>query len=331
MDIEFSILDPFSDEDVLLLYNFIQTNYHNSDFFYLDYTLDLFQFFIRKIGECIPLLLSERGSKMPIGCIVGSVRNVVCNGKEFRCLDIDFLCVKKEMRNLRLTEKLIAKLHKEGLKIGCNLAFFTISKEIDIFKTRTSEGNLIGSGGIVCHKKAFHYPILQSKHNQSLLSPKVYRGTLPEEKQIQFLHKSLLQFYKRRFIVYDKKDLNEIMETFNNNSFIHYMFDNGTYFCFYILVLMNEGKRERHLYLYTYKIDTVSPQCIKKYIDEIAKCKETKNFDYISILDPFGFSDRDYSLIGFGRGTGSLYFYLPSSSELKMPKLTQKDISLVPI
>ena len=162
LEVSISILDPFSDEDVLMLYNFIQANYHNSEVFYLDYTYDLFEFFIRKIGKCIPLLLRVSDplgcTRDPLGCILGTVRNVVCNGKEFRCLDIDFLCVKKEQRNLRLTEKLMVKIQEEGLKIGCHLAFFTISKEIDIFK----RGDLSGSGGTICHKKAFHYPTFSS-------------------------------------------------------------------------------------------------------------------------------------------------------------------------
>lgn len=314
MDLQFRISDPLSDIEIDTLYNFINLHYRNDDLFHLQYSIDLFKFFLRNIGTCIPLLLYEKSSL--IGCVIGTVRKVILKAKEYRCLDIDFLCIKKERRNLRLTEKLIYKMQEEGLKSGCNMAFFTINKEINLFKQN-----------IVCHKRAFHYKIKKNTSPVEDSVLKIYNGTLPDNRILQNLHKSLLQFYKRRFTVYDKKDLDELRESFMNSSFIHCLFDNGTYFCFYKLDLINENKKERHLYLYTYKVDTISPQCIKKYINQIAKCEGVSNFDYISIIDPFGFNEKDYNFIGFGKGSGSLYYYLPTLTG----SINPKDISLVPI
>lgn len=251
-----------------------------------------------------------------IGCIIGCIRTVVINQQEYNCIDIDFLCIDKNHRNLKLTSFLVDLIRIESVKNNCTIGICTMSNPIHKYNNFH-----------ICCKNIYHYPVLQNVKNSNLKFIFI-NGDYSSEIDITKLHKNLNSFLQKKFLIYDKKSNDELNLMLTNNAFYHFIFDDGSYFCFYKLDLMNFSKLERHFYLYTFILN--DPSALKNYLSPISNhCKSRNLCDFISLIDPFGISHSDYLNLGFLKGSSSLNFYLYNYSSLC--SFSSKDIHFVPI
>lgn len=320
--LKISTVDKRSDIEIINLYNFVKDHYKTSDLFHLIYSYDLFKFFIYDINESIPIILKTENGTI-IGCVIGTVRNlhIKSKNKNIKTLDIDFLCIKESYRGSGIINHLIKFIKYEGLKINCKFAFFTISKNLPKYTS-------------ICHKSIYHHKIQSRQIGVKLVESTfncVYlNGSNIEVKIIDNIFTSLLNFNKR-YEISDIKSKDEIKSTFYNKAFSHFLFfENNSlinYFCFYKLELKNGDRKENHLYLYTYFTDKNTN--LEYLLHTIfSYCKEHFLCDFITLIDPFGFTETEYANLQLYKGTGSLYYYLENSN---LKNINPESISLVPI
>ncbi len=115
------------------LYNFFCKNYYTNEIFKWRYSIELFEYFIRDSIVIIFYLPDEIGTKIISGCIVGKPIYIMHDSKyEFqmisKCVDVNFLCVERDLRSIGICRYLKNVLIKTTLENDSNIqgALFTI-------------------------------------------------------------------------------------------------------------------------------------------------------------------------------------------------------------
>ena len=115
---EWKDVDLSQSNEVDKLYEFLKTNYigDESHLFGMEYSKDFLKWYLSPPGmhsEWIVSVLKEdkiKNKKKMIGFISAVPSKIVVNGTEVQLAKVNFLCVKKEFRNKRLTPVLIQEI-----------------------------------------------------------------------------------------------------------------------------------------------------------------------------------------------------------------------------
>lgn len=307
------------------LLEFINANYdYAQDEFKLEYSLSLLKYFVQ--DDCIPLAFYSSGRM--VGFILGAKRQMVINNFEFASIEVNFLCILSQLRDLHLSSYMINVLTKHAVERGIITAIYTVGKDI--------------KAPAFCKKRYYHLPInykvlkeiglidMNCKEMFSDLKTNkdiVYYHCNDVKVSEEFLHNvqvTMQNFHCASHLLYDKKTLAQIKEWFENPAF-HVFFIDDDFFCLYRLDTKDKksGRLCKNGYMYTY--NTLNYHLIE-HIREY--CKEHNIFDLITLVDPFGIDKDEYKKVGFLPGTGSLNYYYYN---LKVPRMSTRECGFVTI
>jgi hypothetical protein len=307
------------------LLEFINANYdYEQDEFKLEYSLSLLKYFFQ--DDCIPLAFYSLGRM--VGFILGAKKQMVVNKNEFTSIEVNFLCILGQLRDLHLSSYMINVLTKHALERDIITAIYTVGKDI--------------KAPAFCKKRYYHLPInykLLKEIGMIDMNCKEIVSDSKSKHEIVYYHcddvkvskefinnmqVTMQNFHNASHLLYDKKSFVQIKEWFENPAF-HVFFIDNDFFCLYRLDTKDKksGRLCKNGYVYTY--NTLNYHLIERIREY---CKEHNIFDLITVVDPFGIDKDDYQKIGFLPGTGRLNYYYYN---LKVPRMSTRECGFVTI
>lgn len=339
------------------LLNFININYMSKNAqFTLIYTKDLLNYFISNNTLCIVFYPKGTKSNLTtfnsisdkiIGIIIGkpqivNIRHIIKDENYtqlYNSIDVDFLCIKKQLRNLHvssyminvLTNKCITEYNK---KICC--ATYTTNSKLNVEPFCTSTyynrplqiDNLLKCGFLIDENvnlntkkiyNTFDYPndFLQNKrlvYFNSIHSDVIY------EKMSNEIYNLLQKYNKSNYDIYAYKSKNDIRNLLKNQAFHKFIIKDSTdtitdFICLYNLETKNLKSNSacQNGYIYTLflsKTDDLYKSNILELISEY--CYQYKIFDMIIMLNIFDNTKEniDYLKYKLIKTSPNLYYYI---------------------
>jgi hypothetical protein len=319
-------IDIENSQELGVLFSFITDHYRSIDNFYLSYSYKLFEFFVKGIDQCIPIMLYS--NRVIIGCIIGTIRFLSINSSEVKSVDVDFLCVNKYYRGQNLAPILIELLQKEFEKYHVSVAICTIADTIPKYSNFLVSTKQIYHRIVTLEDKVYKNPPVVINGDRKVIdtrsalpSSRPCSGSLEHIGKCTQMHHFVNSFLKRKYDLFDKKSLKEFKSMFENPVFYHFFFDDSSYFCFYYLDLINTGNKERHYYLYTYALNdpalcgsgyeqftTMHIASISNYFNSIRSQTGSDKQFITLVIDQE--QEAEINGLGFKKGTGTLNLYV---------------------
>ena len=328
LKLEIEIVDLTDNTTRIEVLSFINENYdYPNDEFKLEYSLSLFNYFLQ--SDCIPIVFYSKKLHKMVGFILGIKKQMIIENKSFPSIEVNFLCILNQLRDLHLSSYMINVLTKKAVENDTTIAIYTVGKEIKV--------------PAFCRKQYFHLPINYSVLKETgMIDPKLQEKTIEidhcisyyncndetiTEEFVEGIQNKVEEFSKINYVLYDEKSRYQVREWFTNPVF--HVFDcNNNFYCFYRLDTKHKesGKLLKNGYLYVY---TSFGKELRESIKKIRSyCKEHDIFDMITVVDPFGFSVQEYTKLGFLKGTGCLNYYYYN---LRVPKMAPSECGFVTI
>lgn len=325
LKLEIELVDLTDNTTRIEVLSFINENYdYPNDEFKLEYSLSLFNYFLK--SDCIPIAFYSKKLHKMVGFILGIKKEIIIENKLFPSIEVNFLCIINQLRDLHLSSYMINVLTKKAVDNDTTFAIYTVGKEIKV--------------PAFCRKQYFHLPINYGVLKETgMIDPNTQENTIKidhcisyyncnneiiTEEFVEGIQKKVKEFRKANYILYDEKSRDQVREWFTNPVF--HVFDcNNKIYCFYRLDTKHKesGKLLRNGYLYVHT--SLGKDALKKIR---LYCKEHDIFDMITVVDPFGFSVQEYTKLGFLKGTGLLNYYYYN---LRVPKMAPSECGFVTI
>lgn len=345
IQLEYSIIINPSSEERDIMLNFINKNYRSkNENLTLNYSKELLDYYIREDTLCIlfyPKKLDKEhliiGDKL-IGLIMGQKNNVYVRDfmcfKNYSCIDVDFLCLKEQFRNMHVSSymiNIITKVCIERNNIGT--AIYTVNKKLRVtnFSKKTyyhrpiNVLNLLSTEILNSNDNSLDSVTLFQKLYNSFSYSKNFINKVKLEyiletdniEYIQEIHDKLLIYCRDKYDIYDYKSVNDIIKIFKNKAFHKFIIRDANnkiidFICLYNLETKNVEKnilsRNGHLYCMFISNDELY---YTSYILELISEYIYKNdiFDLITVMDIFDINDEDYSKLKLLKGSADLYYY----------------------
>ena len=339
------VLNPDDDCKNNLL-KFINDNYgdDNSNLV-LQYSKNLLDYFINPDSLCIVFYSKERKYNKMIGLIVAKKHNLVIRDdvlefKTYNCIDIDFLCLIKQLRNLHVSSYMINVVTKECMlqydkQVPC--AVYTVNKRLKVDN--------------FCKKTYYHRPLqienllltdmLDVNDNDNLnfeqttkLLKKLYNTfsynkdffknynleyyTTSNNLDHNLIHDNLLNYNKVNHDIYEYKSRSDIEKMLSNPVFHKFIIKNKTgdivdFVCLYNLDTYNiktkTSSRNGHFYsMFLHDNSSIYMSCVLEIISEY--CYKNNFFDLLTIMNVLNVKPEEYKFYKLLRGSASLYYYV---------------------
>lgn len=333
--------------------DFINKNYIsvNSNLTLL-YCKDLLNYFISNDSLCIPFY--TKGSKEKyidknelydkmIGLIIGKrqnlyIKNIIDNKvffKSYNSIDVDFLCIKPQLRNLHvssyminvITNKCITEYNKEvycatyttniQLKVNsfCQKSYYNRPLQID---------NLLKSE-IIFEKKdlkkyynSFCYPIYFRNDTNLEYFTKLTEKNSFIKNDIDKIYSNLKKYNESNYDIFEYKSKHDIYELLNNTAFHKFIIRDNSgnikdFICFYHLKTKNlkTNSVSKNGYMYTMFLsnnDIQYKSCILELVSEY--CYNNNIFDMLLMMDTFIVSDDNLDKFKLIKSYPHLYYYI---------------------
>ena len=339
------VLNPDDDCKNNLL-KFINDNYgdDNSNLV-LQYSKNLLDYFINPDSLCIVFYSKEKKYDKMIGLIVAKKHNLVIRDdvlefKTYNCIDIDFLCLIKQLRNLHVSSYMINVVTKECMlqydkQVHC--AVYTINKRLKVDN--------------FCKKTYYHRPLqienllltdmLDVNDNDNLnfeqttkLLKKLYNTfsynkdffknynleyyTTSNNLDHNLIHDNLLNYNKVNHDIYEYKSRSDIEKMLSNPVFHKFIIKNKTgdivdFVCLYNLDTYNiktkTSSRNGHFYsMFLHDNSSTYMSYVLEIISEY--CYKNNVFDLLTIMNVLNVKPEEYKFYKLLRGSASLYYYV---------------------
>jgi len=339
------VLNPDDDCKNNLL-KFINDNYgdDNSNLV-LQYSKNLLDYFINPDSLCIVFYSKERKYNKMIGLIVAKKHNLVIRDdvlefKTYNCIDIDFLCLIKQLRNLHVSSYMINVVTKECMlqydkQVPC--AVYTVNKRLKVDN--------------FCKKTYYHRPLqienllltdmLDVNDNDNLnfeqttkLLKKLYNTfsynkdffknynleyyTTSNNLDHNLIHDNLLNYNKVNHDIYEYKSRSDIEKMLSNPVFHKFIIKNKTgdivdFVCLYNLDTYNiktkTSSRNGHFYsMFLHDNSSTYMSYVLEIISEY--CYKNNFFDLLTIMNVLNVKPEEYKFYKLLRGSASLYYYV---------------------
>lgn len=334
--LDYKIVDTTCEEVIEKVVVFLNNNFHNvKDNAKFIYNKNLVEYFLNGTNRSLSIVFLPVGKNEIIGFIAGVRKEIVLFNENFNCMDVSLLCLVPQLRNLHVSSFMINVLTKECIShfnrnVVC--ASYTVGKHLEavhyckkhyyhrplnipqMYKTKMIDVSFISDVNI---------KVYGSFNVQKEFSTTCFMKLLNKENtthnDISELNEKLTKFKKKQFDVFYMNSRADVIDQINNDSFYSFAFYNCNseildYICFYRLDSeVTEATKEfcRNGYLYTWFFSDDGHAHVFNIMESVSKyCKENNIFDMITMLDPFGTSEKDYKRMKFLKGTGKLYFYM---------------------
>jgi hypothetical protein len=141
----------------------------------------------------------------------GKKKRIQIEQTEFSMIDVNFLCLKKKLRNLNLAPYMIAVLTKESVeRLNISLAYYTISARINspcfgkkqMYHRPISISHLVKSGFL-----KVSIPNFERIYNtfSDTLEPLYLNGIIPNKELLENLDEFISAYNKKTYSIYDNK------------------------------------------------------------------------------------------------------------------------------
>ena len=131
--LDYNVIDLTDHKIQTCIVNFINNNYEGEgEDVHFRYTVDLFKYYATL--NCLGIVFYPKGSQRIVGFIAGAQHTLVLKGDsrlEIDSIDVNFLCLVQQLRNLHLTSYMISVLTKECIeRLGIIVATYTTGNSL---------------------------------------------------------------------------------------------------------------------------------------------------------------------------------------------------------
>jgi len=303
------------DENTLnTAFDFINEHYSTSDSSRLLYSKQLLRYFLH---DSLLIFFQPIGKSDIVGLIVGKKKLIQIEQQEFSVIDVNFLCLKKKLRNISLAPFMIAVLTKESLtRLNISLAHYTISARINspcfgkkqLYHRPINIAHLVNSGFF-----KVSIPNFERIYNTftNTTEPLYLNDIIPNKELINNLDEIISLYNKKTYKIFDIKSIGSVLE---NPMFHSFAFWEQDTVCDFISIFRLDsqaktGDTYKNGYLYIVALKSQEPEHIEKIFNSVAKyCYEHKIVDMLTLSDLF--PNTIYNQIKFTPGTGILNYYV---------------------
>lgn len=298
---------------------FIRENYVSTGSRHmLLYDTELIFFFLGSAQQSI-ILAFYIGSEL-IGVICGAKHTLKAgNVCTFPCVDINFLCISKPVRNTGVSSYMIGVMTKECVqRMNVICASYTVGVPLRIpkFNTKCYYHRPINMGALL--ECAMITPQTAADDRFLCFETADYVASYVDVDTTRVM-RLLDCFDKQHHQIYFQKDETTITNMLKNGMF-HVFQVGDNIFSFYRLDTLdtqtNKSCRVGYLYFYALtdfaSIHTAKvQQTLGSILEAIAeKCKTEQIFDMLTVCDPFGLDETEYNNLKYLGGSGALNYYL---------------------
>jgi hypothetical protein len=326
----------FELDDLELVVRFINDNYMSVDAEHtLKYDISLIRYFLSSEQSTV-LVFYPRNMNMIVGVVCGSKHTLKLShhGQNFSCdcMDINFLCVDKQLRNMHVSSFLINAITMECVtRFNTIYATYTTANLLKVpyfskkyyFHRPLNIDQVVGTGLFAVEfdseliRKVYNTFNFQYSFKRQTTMEYYHQSELLPLDQLQDLTDKLNQYHQLTHKIYFHKQIAELEGIFINPNFHVFVFrkqelvtDMISFFKVDTVSLQND-KLCRNGYLYHYFLSCDELSHKQNIFESVAKhCYENNIFDMLTICDPFGHSNKEYKGIKFLKGTGHLQYYL---------------------
>lgn len=292
------ILPTHDKKNILsILYNFIYENYYLYDHFKWRYSFELFEYFVKNAMIIMFYLPDTKNNMVLCGIVIGKPIYVIHETNyDFlitsKCMDVNFLCVKRGIRGNNICNFMLNNLMKSTIEhdysingalftIGSNKKYNKYSEKSYYFKILNKD-KVINSGFMeYLESKDITITNVQNKNLQVL----VYKKLDLNEELKKMIHDEFEKMDKIKYKIYEQNSLDDIL---SNQAFTKiFLLMDGKIVGFVILYNLNlqfKGIDIKNVFIYKYftcGIDEkelflcIDNVCVDEGVDMI-----TSNFQY---------------------------------------------------
>jgi len=322
----------------------------------LIYCQNLLNYFISKDSLCIPFYAKGSKEKFTdknklydkmIGLIIGKrqtlhIKNIIDNKvcfKSHNSIDVDFLCIKPQLRNLHvssyminvITNKCITEYNKQvccatyttntQLKVNsfCKKTYYNRPLHIDnLLKSEI----IFGKEHLKNYYNTFNYPIyfLNDIHLEyfNTLQSNLGERNLFTKNKVDPIYNYLKKYNESNYDIYEYKSKDDIYELLKNTAFHKFVIrDNKNnikdFICLYYLETKNLKTNSICKTGYIYSVFFSNNDMLyKSYILELISeyCYNNNIFDMIIIMDNLILSDDNLDKFKLIKTYPYLYYYI---------------------
>jgi hypothetical protein len=360
------ILNPDDDCKNNLL-KFINNNYgDDKSNIVLQYSKSLLDYFINHDSLCIVFYSKgKRNYDKMIGLIIAKKHNLLIRDttqcfKDYNCIDIDFLCLIKQLRNLHISSYMINVVTKECMlqydkQVPC--AVYTVNKrlKVDNFCKKTyyhrplQIENLLltemldvdGADDINFEQtsnllKKLYNTFSYTKNFFKNYNLEYYTNIDDSDNIIDKIHDNLLAHNQKNHDIYEYKSKTDIVKMLSNPIFHKFIIKNKTgeildFICLYNLDTYNTKtkitSRNGHFYsMFLHDNSTTYMSYILEIVSEY--CYKNNIFDLLTIMNILNVKPEEYKFYKLLRGSASLYYYVYN---IELPQIQSHKNGLVTI
>ncbi len=315
-------IDWDKDSDTTEAYELLQNNYVEDDDAMLrfDYSKEHLKWILTVPGWNLTLQLGVRAKNKLVAMITGTIANISVSETIVPMIEINFLCIHKKLRSLRLTPVLIKEITRRSNLLNIQQSIYTIGKELPMSIAKTNYW--IRS----LNSKKLVEIGFSSKERQTPLPEIVIPGWRPMQEEDIPQVVELLSSYLRNF---------EIRSNFTQEDIHHWM--TGQFKIVYCFVIVNSNGKITDFASYYYLPSTIlnhpkhrvlhaaysfynvpGSVTIKQLFQSLLIEAKRLDFDVFYALDIMENSKCFDSNSGFNMGSGNLYYYLYNYSIMKI-------------
>ena len=327
-------LNQLSETEQYKILNFINANYISStdNDFKLLYSLDLLKYYADN-ALLIEFYPKSNSYNNVVGYIIGKSHETIIDQKNINCLEVNFLCIIPELRNLGLSGFMINTLTKESiLNYNISVAHYTIFSEIKsphfskkkIYYRIINIPKLLNTGfinndaNIPLYKKIYN-TFSYRKNNTNIVYINGNDHENVNDHFIDTLYNRYIEYAHNTYDIYNYISFEDFKKTFYNKSFHHFIIYNNSgeivaYVCMFNINILNTHTNLTYNSGYLYNMFfEIQIEDTLEYIHEYIYNNDI--FDVITFTDIFYF---DYNNIKCIPGSGYLHYYLFNSKVKKI-------------
>jgi hypothetical protein len=368
--------DKYSREKML---EFINDNYANDKSeLVLEYSQELLNYFIKPDNLCI--IFYPRGQRLSnvynfskmLGLIIakkhelfikdGENESSETHFKVYDCIDVDFLCLVKKLRNMHVSSFMINVVTKECMiqydkKVAC--AVYTVSKSLAVknFCKKTYYHRPINIKNVLktdmlsvsdCEDGDSATVLLKRVYN-SFSYPRTFFDTCKLEyftklddydadnnTFTQVIYENIVKYSSHNYDIFEYKSKEDIHSMLQNPIFHKFVIrdNNGIvrdFVCLYNLNTRNEQVKavSRNGHFYTWFLKDYSSDYLSYVLEIVAEYSYLNDiFDMITIMNIFNIKSEEYKMYKLLRGSADLYYYVYN---IEVPKIMPHKNGLVTI
>lgn len=336
--LEWKIIDLSQVECKKSMLEFVNNNYENPGTkTTLDYSLDLFDYFCQK--NTLAIAFYPVGKSYQVGFITGVKKQIKVKSEESKiltALEVNFLCLLPELRNMHLSSYMISILSRESLLQFPDIsgAIYTVGQKLQIqpfslkvyYHRPINIDNMYNVGLLdkyymseipKCIYSSFNYnyELTQLKTLEYIDKKEFKLGIYKDERDN--IESKLNEWLDSKMNIYEiRENLWEILEGDAFEIFIIRNQKTNDITDFVVMYKMNSVLKSdktiscKNGYLYMYFFESESRDDCIDILEWIGSlCKEKNILDSMIIMQPFEGSNNQYIRRKYLLGTGFLNYY----------------------